>query len=284
MPNGLRQLSPAAARGRARLGRIPRKLISAVRYRLDAPILIYQMGKVGSSTVYAALDDQALPVPVEHVHLLANHDAIEAAIRATYPDPSTTLEQLDRGRRVRESIDRQPDVRWNVITLVRDPVVRNVSAFFQSLHELVPEARDGDVPLSVLGTAFTEKFGQNAPLKWFQEQLTPVFGIDPYATPFPHAQGFQILEGERARLLILRNEDLTDCLATALQAFLGIKIRDIPDANESGVKWYGPMQKKLLTEFQFPPEYLDTMYSSEYAQHFYTPAEIARSRARFGGR
>lgn len=267
----------AAARG---LQRAPRRALSSMRYRIDGPILVYQMGKVGSTAVYTALESQALPVPVEHVHLLTDFDAIERSVRNSYADPSTTLRQLEHGRRLRERIEQEPGTHWNIVTMVRDPVMRNVSAFFESLHELVPTARDGAVSMDDIGRAFLEDFQHDAPLVWFQKQLTPVFGIDPYATPFPHPDGFQILEGERARLLIIRYEDLAACFSVALHSFLGVNIRRLPSANRSGSKWYGPRFHEFVETFPMPRDYIDTMYSSEYARHFYTPAERARFEAR----
>lgn len=284
---GLQKAAVSIARQRRpyeRFNRVPRRVISAARYRINAPILIFQMGKVGSTSVYRALREQALPVPVEHVHLLADLDDVERWVRRTYPYPSSTLRQIEHDRRLRQMIDTQPATRWNVITLVREPVIRNVSSFFESLHEFVPEARTGDVSVETLGHAFVQRFGHAAPLEWFQKQLVPVFGINPYAAPFPHDAGFQVLEGERARLLIMRTKDLATYFSSAIDAFLGVKIRRLRRANESEGKWYSAMQQRFLADFRFPPSYLDEMYGSEYARHFYTADELAGFRARFGER
>lgn len=250
-----------------------------LRYRVDAPILVFQMGKVGSTAVYAALKARALPV--DHLHLLTGLDALEASMRWSYEDPSTTLAEIERGRRFRERIDGDPGTRWNIITMVRDPVARNVSAFFEGLHQIVPGARDRVVTMDELGDAFLNRFSHAAPTTWIQSQLTPVFGIDPFTTPFPHSAGFQILEGERARVLIIRSEDLSACFETALQSFLGLKIRALPKANVSENKWYAPLAAEFSQSFEMPQHYLDEMYGSAYARHFYTPEELARFESRY---
>jgi hypothetical protein len=264
-----------------RLRQTPRRLLAALRYQSDAPICVYQMGKVGSTAVHRAIAAQALPVPLYHAHMLAELDAIEASVRQNYAAPSSTLRQLAHGRELAEMIRRDPTVRWNVITIVREPVVRNVSAFFESLQEFVPGARTVGTSAADLREIFLERFGHTAPIYWLQRQLTPVFGIDPYTTPFPHSAGYQIIEGERARLLILRYEDLRGCFSQALQEFLGINVRRLPQANDSGAKWYHQLQRDFLDDFAFPASYLELMYESDYAQHFYTDDERRRCYERF---
>ncbi len=81
-----------------RLRQTPRRLLAALRYQSDAPICVYQMGKVGSTAVHRAIAAQALPVPLYHAHMLAELDAIEASVRQNYAAPSSTLRQLAHGR------------------------------------------------------------------------------------------------------------------------------------------------------------------------------------------
>lgn len=237
------------------------------------------MGKVGSTAVYQGLRDLQLPVAVEHVHLLTNFDSIEQNIRRMYAAPSTTLDELNKGRRLRLEMDSRTDIRWNVITLVREPVHRNISAFFESLDEIVPEARQGNTTIEELGHAFLERFNHDAPMSWIKTQLTPVFGLDPYAVPFPHQAGFQILEGDRARLLIIRMEDVTRCISKATGSFLGRNIRHLPRANTTESKWYGQLHDRFLAEFELPAEYFTRLHGSQFARHFYTPEELALSSA-----
>src|SRR5258708_39936699 len=44
------------------------------KFNIDTPIIVFQMGKVGSSSVYDALNDLDLDVPVYHAHVLNRFD------------------------------------------------------------------------------------------------------------------------------------------------------------------------------------------------------------------
>ncbi len=249
------------------------------------PVLVYQMGKVGSSSVYRSLRDLDLPGGVEHVHLLENLDAVEASVRSAYADPAGSLRQIRRGREIRARMRRSRDVQWKVVSLVRDPVERNVSAFFQNLDQVLPDARErharGELPTDELRDAFVERYDHNAPLLWFQTQLEPVFGIDVFATPFDTASGFTTYESPTASLLVIRLEDLPRCGDLAIAAFLGVDGFTLQARNVGNQKWYADLYAEFQREVVLPPEYLDAMYDSAFAQHFYDDRERAGFRSRW---
>lgn len=249
-------------------------------YRLGGPILIYQMGKVGSSAVYRALRESGLGVPIHQVHLLNNLDEIERHVRRLYDRPEETLRQIERGRRLRQDIDREPRRRWDVVTIVRDPVARNISAFFQSIEEILPDLRTslgkGRVDIALLLDAFLERFDHGAPTGWFDTQMKPVFDLDVFSAPFPHERGFQTLEGDRARLLILRTRDLPRCFSTAFRDFLDVPVKRPSPENSAAGKWYGSLYERFLAEASLPQEYVATQYESKMARHFFTSDEISR--------
>lgn len=61
----------------------------------QSPILIYQMGKVGSKTVYESLKALNLATPVYHTHLLNKLEEIEKFILVTRSNPEPALNQLN---------------------------------------------------------------------------------------------------------------------------------------------------------------------------------------------
>lgn len=272
---------------RARLRGL-QKRASAARRRLrrsGPPVLVYQMGKVGSSTVVASLRESDPSLEVLHVHLLEDLDALEAQARATYPDPSETVKQIEWGRRLRERIRRSPDTQWCVITLVRDPVQRNVSAFFENLTEVIPDAYErrarGDLTAAELLDAFLERYDHHAPLSWFQAQLQPVFDVDVFATPFDPDRGWALYESPRARVLLVRLEDLTGTGERAIREFLGLEVFRLRTANTGHDKPYAAMYAEFGREVGLPADYLDRMYDSAVARHFYSDAEIDAQRRRW---
>ena len=195
------------------------------------------MGKVGSQSVLRSLAAEpriSTQRAVIHTHFLTRNqlereNRLLASARAAYqgtPLPEIWWKPpfMWDGQIVGAAVTRQRDRRWDVITLVRDPVARNVSLFFEKLE--VPIGYDwferrqrlsDDELLSELAPLFDRHVldpGGLArldvdPLHWFDFEMAPVFGIDIFASPFSPNVGWQIYEGERARLLLIRTADLS---------------------------------------------------------------------------
>jgi hypothetical protein len=243
------------------------------------------MGKVGSMTVYDALRAADLDVPVEHVHALNYLDSYEANIRATVPDPIGALRVIRHGRDVRRMIDEGVWKGWNLISLVRAPIPRAISEFFYQLRWQIPDF-EGRLAARELGTAeltarFCREYRDIAPLAFFNQQVRDLFGIDVYAEPFPKERGYHIYERGNVRLLILRLEDLDRCIARAMREYLGFPHFSAINRNAAEKMPYRELYKEFLAQLRLPPERVQEWHSSKYAQHFYTPEELARSAARW---
>ncbi len=272
-------------------------LVRRWRYRhLTGPILVFQMGKVGSWSVYRPLRDLRLPQPVYHAHHLVGLDAREAELRSTVGSQAPSVRKIARDREVARLVRSDPATRWNVVTLVREPVARNVSTFFQVLDELHPgiraayadglrpEDRDVRRHVELLRADFWDRFGDHFPDSWFDEQLKPTFGIDVFEVPFPAERGYLTIRRGRITLLVIRLESLEQCAEPAFRdAFRIPKVRP-GRHNTADEKWYRDLYRRFLDGFVVPDEYLTRMYASRFARHFYTATELARFRARWSRR
>ena len=201
------------------------------------PIIVHQMGKVGSKTVELSLrkayEAAGIRVPIYHTHILNDFAEVRQYVlqeqhRQNSADPLATLEH---GESVRKQIDENPAQHWNIISLVRDPISRNISAFFESLRDHIPDWREryaqGTLTLYEVQALFLKSSSAyEKPDVWFDSQVKsiPAFGIDVYATPFPHEIGYKIYPGAaQANLLLIRLENLKECAERAMQEFLGLK-------------------------------------------------------------
>lgn len=259
--------------------------LRALTHARREPIVVYQMAKVGSRTVYRSLRSLDLPRPVLHAHVLNDLDALEERIRQLYPDPVGTLAEIENGRKLRRRILRSRGRTWHVITLVRDPVSRDVSAFFHNLTEVIPDvyeryARD-EIALADIGDAFLHQYDHDAPLSWFQSQLEPVFGIDVFAVPFDTTAGYATYETPTARLLLIRLEDLETHGKTAISEFLGLDGFELVSTNRARNKPYSDLYSAFERDVTLPASYLARMYDSRLARHFYTDAEIEGFKERW---
>ena len=112
---------------------------------------------------------------------------------------------------------------------------------------------------------------------WFDDEIGRLFGIDVFTEPFPHDTGFAVIDGERVRVLVLRVETLTESLPVAIEAFLGI-----PDVRPlSANRNHREIYTRFLEQAAVPAHYVDRVYSSRLARHFYTPDELASFKARW---
>ncbi|MDK2972714.1 MAG: hypothetical protein PWP23_2469 [Candidatus Sumerlaeota bacterium] len=275
--------SPLAAPLKAMiLGRERRRIARAGRL-----VAVYQMGKVGSTTVYRSLRHSVPDLPRFHVHFLEKPriDRLEQGMREKGLPVAWHLEE---GRFLADLLrEGDPAIKWLVIAPTREPGARNLSAYFENIEHFFPDfaARRARGTLSVdeLIDTFLARYHQDTPLTWFDRELKTHFGIDAYETPFPHEKGWQIVRTERVDVLVVRLEDFKIRLQPALADFLGTGDIVTPPANVSEDKEYADLYGEVRRKIVFPPELLDHLYESRYARHFYTDEERSRFRARWSG-
>jgi hypothetical protein len=271
------------------------------RFAGQPPLLIYTMGKVGSSSVLHSL--KLLPDlghPLYHLHSLAPEPLreLEAELKPAFPDPQAlvSLHHVWRCQYVVSRLAAHTEQRVQAITLVRDPLARNLSDFFQHIHvEPLPDAsgvrrwqlvssfhdfkitvREDDV--SALIELYFEKEWHDFPALWMDREIEGVLGIDVYATPFSREQGYAIYRGPRADLLLIRLRDLDRCASQALPEFLGLDAFTLVNANVAENKEYVDVYRAFKAAIAFPESFLDEMYSSKLVKQFYSSAEIQALR------
>lgn len=239
------------------------------------PVLVYQMGKVGSRSVVDSLET-ATNRPLHHIHFLSEELIHKVTLR--HREQGLDLPpHIEASRTVRETI-LNPGRPCDVITLVREPIARNISAFFQNLatHDLTLESSVDDMI-----RVFKEDYPHGQPLSWFGYEVQPQLGIDVYAQPFDPAKGWAVFERGPIRLLLLRCETPDEAKSEAIAEFLGLGGFEITRANESAVKAYRDVYKSFRDQITFEPSYLEKMYESRYMRHFYSPSEIEAFRERW---
>ncbi len=257
-------------------------------------ILIYTMGKVGSTSIYESLKNLSFIFNIFHLHKL--NDAY----------------LKDRERLIKNEVYKtnqypkhiHTDLLWkplwvkklltkikkpiHIITVVREPISRNISLFFQWIdfeetdHTYSFKSRNNNYPfniitpkddLSGLYDVFLNRFTSHSHEDWLKDELKNVFQIDLLAEPFDKEKGFSIFKSENTRLLTLKLESLDFTFEAAMKAFLDEKVKLIK-VNEASAKNIKGVYKRFKKEIRFPKSYINTLYSSDYVKHFYTPIEI----------
>ncbi len=263
-----------------------------IQHAFDQIILVYQMGRVGSKSIenflrnYYPSSSRCL---VLHGHYLNEFAELEKRVKTDLVDISGFMTDLKNVNDVfRKAIaDNPPGRKIKIISLVRDPVARNVSTFFYAIEQFIPdwEARysNGLLSLDDLVAIFISKrsFVLTA-LHWFDEQMAPVFGIDVFADPFPREKGYMIYSAEKADLLLIRTENLNQCAPEAFRKFLGIENFEMLKMNTGEESKAGNLYR-LFTKKSLPLEYVQWTYRFKLPRHFYTDAELDAFRRRWTG-
>jgi len=260
--------------------------------RIKKPIVVHNMAKVGSKTIARSLKAFDPFAEIYQTHYLSEKGLIRAEERMGML-PNKFWAHIDENRRLSRRIHFDYEVKkWQVITLVRDPVERNISYFFHCLEYLLPAAADefyaGRMTTTKLTDLFLENLNENSPLHfvfpphmWFEAEMFPVFNIDVFSVPFPKEKGYKIYQGEKAKLLLIRLESLGDCAAEAFYSFLDISRFKIVNENTSAQRQknrkfpYYSLYDEFKEKIIFPRKYLDEIYGSRLVKHFYSDDEIA---------
>jgi hypothetical protein len=231
---------------------------SKIHRRLEAapPVLIYQMGKVGSSSLKTSLAS-IWPGLTLHAHnLMTENERISVRL---------LLETVISKARP-----------MFVISPVREPIGRNVSAFFQNFErDTGLKYQDSTFSIEELIGIFLKKHNHPVPLTWFDTRLKPVFDIDVYDYQFP-ARGIQVINDKNVKLLLMRCELPDSAKESAVRSFLNLPRFKLSTSNVGLRKPYAETYQRFVERFIPPPWYMTEMYDSRFFYHFYDKAQRDR--------
>ena len=173
--------------------------------------------------------------------------------------------------------------RTKIITIVREPISLNISRFFQWFGRYMG-LRDEDAKFTIaeLIDMFKTKHSHSHPLTWFDEEVKEVLGIDVYRYPFPKEKGHLTIKEGKFELLVLKAETTDSIKEQAIATFL-----DMPNfklsirSNVSAEKQYAATYREFKESIRLSHDYLDMMYNSKYARHFYSEREIDNAYAKW---
>lgn len=162
-----------------------------------------------------------------------------------------------------------------VVSPVRDPLSRNVSAFFQTFRrDTGLQLTDRDWTTPELLNLFLQRYPHQVCLDWFDVHFYPTFHIDIFDEPFPVAQKWQIYQQGAVRLLVYRTDLPHESQAEILSRFLGTSIVKLDFDNVAENKEYAALYRQFCQEVILPEDYVSRMAESRYFRHFWSSEEI----------
>lgn len=227
----------------------------------DAPkLFVYTMGKVASSSVSESLIKAG--IPCLDTHILAPRRVVTLLdLHLDYGDFAKIPPHFIRALQAHNSITYNDRVK--IISLLREPVSRNISAVFQNIPEKFKNNRKEIVRR-------LKNYNPEAPKWWFQNDFIPATGIDVFASDHDPRQNYAKFSGEKCDVLFLKVETDDEEMEQHISDFIGQKFK-LTRSNVGGDKWY----RDIYAEMRANPElisenYLEECFNLEYFKKFYS--------------
>lgn len=264
------------------------------------PLVIYQMGKVGSTVLYDTLK--------KHGVVYQLHSLIPARVEQTVKQLS--IRGLGVPVHIKHSLDffkkyGNTDVPIKIITPIRKALSRNMSAFFQQLSSFIlihEEVRNGlGISYAILKLAklpvpfewkcllvelitkrevfgnldfllhyFQTRFPHRFPLDWFDWELKTALGIDVYQSPFNVKEGFQVYEKDNIKLLIFQSELSNEKKNEVLSDFVGFPVSLTGKKHSTADKIYAETYIRFKETISLKKELVDIYNNSKFMTKFYS--------------
>jgi hypothetical protein len=245
----------------------------------EPPIVIHQVGKVGSITMYRAL--QRLNKLVYHIHTMHVPRIERRMTMFAEAGVKAVQRHFVEACLVHDHV-LLPGRRAKYLSVVRDPLARNVSAFFQNLwlfHDDHKNITVADVPDLI--DAFTNRFDHDRVLDFYDMEFRDILGIDVYDYPFDHDRQLQRFSQDRAEVLILKTETDNHIKEEAIGDYLRVEQLQLENANVASKKYYAQAYRKFREDLRLSDSYIDRMLDARYTRHFYSDDEREKIRNRW---
>ena len=233
-------------------------------------VIIYQMGKVASSSIKSSLTG------LNKIDITYTHN-----LNSSYTEELNDIKE-EKGWEITvspESVRKiwseiKDEKQLKVITLVREPVGRNISAYFQNLGVIFGQKDvHNQLTYDELFDGFVQKYPHSIPIAWFDKEFKQTLGIDVYKYEFPKKEGALIIKEGKYHVLIIRS-DINDALKQQyIEKLLSTKGIVLKQENLSAGKPYKDVYKNFIDNVKFPETYLSEMLDSKYARHFFENSE-----------
>jgi len=234
-------------------------------------LLIYQPAKVGSLTIEKSLDE----IYISNIHL--HYFNVSNKSNLGLDEISNFFKCYKNAISKKESL--------KIITLVREPISRDLSHIFQDLEICGPclilqgTGTFIDSCNEWISSKVYELKNENRchgyEFDWFDHELKAVFGVDIFEYPFDKEKGYSVIKQDNIEVLVMKLEKLNS-LESVIGEFVGAPHFKLINANESDNKLYKYLYKNVREVIKIPREIVDLYYKDNpRMDHFYTEEEKA---------
>lgn len=255
------------------------KLVKSSRQGFP-PICVYQMGKVGSTTVYQTLTkDKDVKNPVFHVHFF--HKTNIERIKYKYRNSLSFPEHLNHTKKLLKYKKNGKTI--YLVSMVREPIALMLSHIFHNPHihrpflvnengEICVEATTKHIQ-SVLSES---ENNHSLTYKWFDDEFSKSVGINVTECDFNRKKGYGLTTYKNYRVLLLKLEALNTNYKDALSELLGFSVTDQPlymNRNSATLSIEDFDYESFKSSLSISTQALRKIYSHPYIRFFYTEQE-----------
>lgn len=228
--------------------------------------LIYSMGKVGSSTIYKSLKQKKPYSDIFHVHFLSEH-WLNNVLPGFHENFHSNIKN---GNDILAFIKNNPKRKIKIITLTREPVMREISNLFENWKHIfkdIEEVKNEDLKDHI------ESLDYDYTLNWFDSEFFKYLDINIYNLPFDRSKGYEIYSINNIDILCVKLEILNEVYLMAFKEFIGSEL-DLKLTNTSFNKKEKDKYSYLKDNVKIKKDKLFKLYNSKYVRHFYSEKEI----------
>ena len=237
-------------------------------------VLVYSMGKVGSTSI---------------VRTLKNHFPYSRLYSAHFLSDSwmKRLEEIQNfinhkhGLELRTVLKKHSNKRLKILTLVREPLAREISNFFENPEDFIGQRSPLELPTEELLSFFYQKINVclDYTLNWFNTEFEEFMGINIYDHELNKEAGYTLLTFSDCDVAVLQMEQLNQNISAAFKELLNIDIAELDKANQAAQKPYKDVYKQFKLECKFSKEVINKVYDSAFVKHFYSESQIEGYRS-----
>jgi len=245
------------------------KRINKLRVLDKKPILVYTMGKVGSSSIVKSINKPViqlhslLPESPSKYFFCHNRFEMLGFIVNNYMWKKTVEKTLSYMNSSKERIQ--------VIVGIRNPITRNISAYFQGVKGN-PDFYSEFNTLDYKSDYFMVT-NHGASIFWVEHEFEKNIGVDLYAYPNHKERGYIMISSGKYDIFVYKLECLNK-LEQPLTVFLKDNDFKLKYNNVTEIVIEKGHYSEFKKSIKFPKDYLNYILNSKYCKHFYTQEEI----------
>jgi len=244
-----------------------------VRYNQKIDAVVYTMGKVGSSSVSTSL--KAAGLACLDIHFWAK-ERLLASLEHSIDDPYVDLipKHVIESVLARNALTRQKRIK--LISLVRNPIMRNISAVFQNMP--LETVGDFDRMMERL-----REYAVRTPDNWFEKDFTPTTGIDILSMDLDRTADHYRFESDAFDVLFMKLETPDARKSELISDFINAKIK-LSRTNEANKKWYYDVYRRIIENPALVrPTFVEECLNLRYYKTFYTDEDALALAEKFSG-